>query len=77
MGGDNGYRQLFGRDELALATFLRSLRSFEDQLRGMLAAKADFTLRFEVRGNQGRVIHCRVNSDGFERPIDQKAEKSA
>jgi len=39
-------------------------RSFCD----LMNSGVDFTLRLEIHGNKGKMIHCRVQADGFERP---------
>lgn len=67
MSSKNGYRDVI-RNEAALAIFLRALQSFDSDFCRLMKERADFTLKLEVRAAQGRLIHCRVNSDGFERP---------
>jgi len=70
LSGGNGFKEVFN-DEVALATFMRSLRSFEDCLCRSLESQTDFTLKFEVRGNHGRMVHCRIDTLQYDRP-DEK-----
>ncbi len=61
-------RKVFGGDDKSLAIFLLNMKKFDQCFCNMMAAGVDFTLRFEVRGNKGELIHCRVQEDGFDRP---------
>ena len=63
----NGYREVL-RDDESLAIFLRGMAKFDRLFCDFMACNEDFTLRMEVRGNKGCLIHCRVMGDGFERP---------
>ena len=73
----NGYREAFGDNDESLAIFLRAMRRFDRDFCEAMASGVDFTLRLEIRGDQGRMIHARVNADGFERPksVDREAER--
>ena len=71
--GEEGYRKAFGRDDESLAIFLRAMAKFDRQFCELMAAGVDFTLRMEIHGNCGEMIHCRVYSDGFERPSGVEA----
>jgi hypothetical protein len=74
---ENGYRDVL-KDERSLAVFMRNMAKFDRFFCEAMTAGVDFTLRFEVRGNQGELIHCRVGNDahdrppGVERAIDRK-----
>jgi len=61
------YREILKSDE-HLAIFLRNMAKFDSLFCAMMAEKLDFTLRFEVHGQGGQLNHCRVYSDGFDRP---------
>jgi len=63
----NGYREAIQDDE-SLALFLRSMKKFDQRFCDAMASGEDFTLRMEVHGNKGVLIHVRVQDDGFERP---------
>jgi len=64
----NDYQQAFAGDDESLALFLQSIARFDRQFCDAMASGADFTIRIEVHGNKGRMIHSRVQSDCFERP---------
>ena len=55
-----------------ITTFISTLRQFDQDFCDLLFSKTDFTLRLEVRGNKGKLIHCRVCTDRFDRPQDSK-----
>jgi len=70
MSNSNNIQTAFGKDDESLAIFLRRVKKFNDYFCELMADGIDFTLRIEVHGNKGRMIHCRVYNDGFERPRD-------
>lgn len=70
----NDYREALKDDE-SLATFLKAMRSFDKRFCEMMTEGTDFTLRLEVHGNSGELLHVRVNSDGFERPKSGKVQE--
>ena len=51
------------QDQESLETFLRNVRKFNQYLCDMIASRLDFTIRLEVRGNKGEVLHCRTWKD--------------
>jgi len=61
------YKEALGDDE-SLSIFLRNMAKFDAYFCEAMTAGIDFTLRFEIRGNQGKMLHCRVHNEGFERP---------
>ena len=61
------YTEVLGDDE-SLAIFLRNMAKFDRHFCELMVTGADFTIRLEVHGCDGKLIHCRVNSDGFDRP---------
>jgi hypothetical protein len=65
--GNSSYREALKDDE-SLATFLKQMQAFDRAFCDHMAAGTDFTLRLEVHGCKGDLIHVRVHSDGFERP---------
>lgn len=71
---DFDYRQVLGDDQ-SLAIFLRNMGKFDRSFCEQMAAGVDFTLRLEVHGSAGQLIHCRVYSDGFDRPPSPKPSK--
>ena len=67
MSKPNGYRDVLKSDE-DLAIFLRGMAKFDREFTEAMAENKDFTLRIEVHGCRGKLNHCRVYSDSFERP---------
>lgn len=80
MNDESNYREVIKDDE-SLAIFLRNMAKFDRQFCELMTTGVDYTLRLEVHGNQGEVLHCRVHDDSFERPrgverrIEQKSRK--
>ena len=64
---ENGYRDAL-RDDASLSVFLRSLKDFDKSFCDMMLEGKDFTLRLEVRGAAGKLIHSRVSRDYFDKP---------
>lgn len=56
------------KDDESLAIFLRGMAKLDHRFCDSLAGGEDFTLKFELRGDNGRLLHCRVLTDEFERP---------
>lgn len=61
------YRDIL-KDDKSLAIFLRNMAKFDRHFCEMMATGVDFTIRLEVQGEKGKLSHCRVYSDGFDRP---------
>ena len=57
-------------DDASLVVFLRNLRAFDRKFCDAMSQGLDFTLRLEVRGNHGRLAHCRVSRDDYDRISD-------
>lgn len=70
---DNNYREALKDDE-SLATFLKAMKNFDQQFCDFMTAGTDFTLRLEVHGCKGELLHVRVYSDGFERPRSSEVQ---
>ena len=66
-------------DNADLALFLRNVAKFDRDFCAMMADGVDFTLKLEVHGNKGELIHCCVNSQRFERPagVEKKVENKS
>ena len=56
------------RDNESLLLFMKQLSKFDRCFNDMMVAGADFTLRLEVHGDKGEVLHCRCDTDEIERP---------
>ena len=52
----------------SLNIFMRNMAMLDQNFVNLMTSGVDFTLKFEIHGNKGRMIHCRVTADGFERP---------
>ena len=61
-------------DKESLAQFLRGMAKFDQFFCNAMARGEDYTLKLEVHGNQGKLIHVRVLTDGFERPKNATAK---
>ena len=42
--------------------------SFDRKFCDVMAGGEEFTIRLEVRGDKGKVVHCRVYNDEIGRP---------
>lgn len=51
-----------------LARFLKALAKFDRAFCDNMAEGTDFTLKLEIHGAGGRIVHCRSNVDSFDRP---------
>jgi len=71
MPSENGYRDTLKNDK-DLALFLTNLRKFDKQFDQHMFDNVDFTLKLEVHGAAGKLVHCRVQSDHFDRPLGTK-----
>lgn len=56
------------RDEESLKLFLATVADFDRTFCDRMAAGDDFTLRIEVRGDRGELIHARMHAEQFKRP---------
>jgi len=63
----SNYETVLGDDE-SLALFLNKMKQFDQQFCDLMTEGQDFTLKLEIRGDKGRLLHCRVYSDSFDRP---------
>lgn len=60
------YQQYLTDESLKL--FLAAMRKFDQAFLDHMADGDDFTLKLEVHGNCGKLIHARTSVDGFKRP---------
>lgn len=72
-GSGEGYRAALG-DDASLAMFLRAMGKFDRFFCDSMANGEDFTLRLEVRGDKGKLLHVRCMTDGFERPLGSSSK---
>ena len=64
---DNDYKHLF-RDDESLSVFLRAMKRFDRVFCDAMAEGREYTLRLEVHGAGGNMIHARVFNDEYDRP---------
>ncbi len=77
MINSDDFRLAFGEDDESLAVFLRAMSKFDRYFCEVMAAGVDFTLKMEVHGNAGQLLHARVHNDSFDRTHggERKIEK--
>ena len=61
------YKDVINGDE-SLSLFLATLADFDRRFCDSMVDGRDFTLKLEIHGNKGELLHCRVLSDDFRRP---------
>lgn len=64
------YCRMLGSEDLRV--FMDTLKQFNDAFSRLMVSETDFTLRLEVRGDGGRLLHCKCSSESFNRPIGTK-----
>ena len=64
-----------GEDD-SLSLFLSKMAKFDKSFCDAMASGSDFTIRLEVRGDKGKLVHCRVYSEEIARPIKGDKPKS-
>jgi len=52
----------------SLLLFQEKMMSFDRKFCDVMAGGEEFTIRLEVRGDKGKVVHCRVYNDEIGRP---------
>jgi hypothetical protein len=64
-------------DEKSLNEFVSSMRDFNQAFCDAIASRVDFTIKLEVRGNQGVMLHAKVDTLRFRRPkgVEKIVEK--
>ncbi len=65
---ENGYRDIL-KDDKELLIFLRTLKQFDAEFCRVMNGKLDYTLKLEVHGAAGKLVHCRMTNDSFDRPV--------
>ena len=63
----SSYRDVL-HDDQSLSIFLSSMAKFDRQFCDCMASGVEFTLRLEIHGHKGNLIHCRTYADAFDRP---------
>lgn len=62
------------KDDTSLKLFLAKLREFDQHFVNEMVKGSDYTIKLEVRGCKGKVIHVRTNVDAIDRPQNMKDE---
>ena len=66
---DTSIQEIFSKDKDALKVFVEAMKQFNQSFCDMIASqKPDWTLKLEVRGDKGQLLHCRVNQENIARP---------
>lgn len=52
----------------SLDEFLAAMREFNQAFVDALVSKVDFTIKLEVRGNCGEMIHAKIDDQSWRRP---------
>lgn len=75
-GNSQNFRDYFN-DERSLREFVGAMADFNHRFCDSMAAGTDFTLKLEVHGNCGELLHARVNDDSFRRPpaVEREVER--
>lgn len=75
MSQENGYRDVL-RDDESLRVFLEAMHDFDTAFCKVMAEGSDYTLKLEIHGASGRLVHCRVENNCFKRPRGSKVQES-
>lgn len=62
-----GFQEALLGDDKSLKVFLGKMKAFDTAFCDFMAKGTDFTLRLELRGNKGVLLHTRLYSDDIER----------
>ena len=60
-------------DKELLQLYTRRMKRFDEAFCRNMFEKTDFTLKLEIHGDKGKVIHFRITDDSFERPAGSKS----
>lgn len=63
----NGFYEAIS-DEASLKLFLKKMKDFDEAFCREMFKGSDYTIRIEVRGNKGELIHVRTSIDAIDRP---------
>jgi hypothetical protein len=66
-GKTNGFHRAI-EDNESLSLVLRKIAEFDSKFCELMAKGSEFTIRLEVRGNVGEIVHVRVNADDLSKP---------
>ena len=74
----SNYRSVL-KDADSLEIFLRNMADFDRYFCELMAKGRDFTLKMEVHGNKGELIHVKVDPLSFDRPagVEKRIEEKS
>lgn len=61
------YRGVFETEE-ALKIFTRNMQDFDNEFCKLMFSRKDFILKMEVRGNNGKLVHVKIDPQSWDRP---------
>jgi len=61
----------------SLQEFLAAMRDFDNAFVNALASGVDFTIKLEVRGNCGELLHAKIDDGRWRRPkgVERRVEE--
>lgn len=61
----------------SLEEFLAAMRDFNQAFVDALVSGVDFTIKLEVRGNCGELLHAKIDDQSWRRPkgVEKRVEK--
>ena len=74
MSEPSNWEKLF-KDDKDLARFLRNMQKFDHMFCDLMNNGNESTLRLEVKLAKGRLIHCRVGTDEWDKGPDSNGKK--
>lgn len=72
----NGFAEVINDDE-SLLLFIENMKEFDEKFCEAMVKGSDFTLRLEVHGNVGEILHVKTHIDSIKRPkgVEKRIEK--
>ena len=75
MTRQDNYQKTFAGDSESLDLFMGALAKFDRRFCEAMHTGVDFTLKMEIHGNDGQLLHARVLDDSFSRPKGKVEKK--
>jgi len=57
-----------------LKIYFDGMHKFDRHFCDCMVEGDDFTLTLEIRGNKGKMVHCRTTTNCFQRPVNIQEE---
>lgn len=61
-------QKVLKEDSSSLDILIRQMAKFDKAFCDNMAAGTDFVLKLEIKGDKGKMVHCRADSIVFDRP---------